>query len=237
MLAPTDSLAVATMLAATSPVPPGLRVVVHAWRTADSAAVDALGAQGRRLVARVALPQAAPRWAIVEVVPPAGIAPAFAPAGASSRAPRPPRCDPGDEARIAATIARLLDGARRTDGSAAPPPRPAAAATGEPATGSALAGCFGDFRAVVVRRPVQVDPDASERAWLVRPDGRARSVRLRDLSYPLHDLLGTLDVDADGIDELVVRSTRPAMETVAALRMSDSVTFTRFVNGWTVERR
>ncbi len=233
-LAPSDSSALVAMLAATSPVQPGLAVVVHAWRTADSAVVASLGVQGRRLVATLALAQPAPRWAIVEIVPPAGVAPAFA-AGAV-RAPRPPRCDGGDVDRIDATIARLLDGARRTDGASATL-TPRDTARGDATLGSAIGGCFGAFRAVVVRRPAIATPDVVEKAWLVRPDGRARPVRLRDLSYPLHDLLGTLDLDGDGTDELLVRSTRPAMETIAALRMSDSVTFTRVVNGWTVERR
>jgi hypothetical protein len=61
--------------------------------------------------------------------------------------------------------------------------------------------------------------------------------RLRDLSYPLHALVSVLDIDGDGTQEIVVHSFRPAMETWAALRMTDSVAFTRFASGFTVEKR
>jgi hypothetical protein len=46
-----------------------------------------------------------------------------------------------------------------------------------------------------------------------------------------------LDIDGDGTQEIVVHSFRPAMETWAALRMTDSVAFTRFASGFTVEKR
>ena len=68
-------------------------------------------------------------------------------------------------------------------------------------------------------------------------EGGTRSGRLRDLSYPLHELVAVLDIDADGTSEIVVHSFRPNMETWAALRMTDSVAFTRFASGFTVEKR
>lgn len=226
---PGDSLAVARMLAAESPVQPGLPLVVHDWRHHEATEVTVTTAAGRRLVAtaHLARPGSTP-WVVVE---------ARTARSDSLRpwtAPAVP-CDPGDGDAIATTVERLLAGARRVDpGAITTPDTGADSAT---ARGSAITGCFGAFRAVVVRRPATAAPDVTEKAWLLRPDGRARTVRLRDLSYPLHDVVGTVDVDGDGTDELLVRSYRPAMETVAALRMTDSVTFTRFASGFTVERR
>lgn len=227
-VAPGDSLAVAAMLAATSPVQPGLRVLVHGGGDARATTVTRLAVQGRRLVALIDGDASDATWRLVDVVTDS----TRATAASSSR------CDAGDAAAITATVDRLLAGTQRADRrgpSDAVAPRDTADAA--PARGSALVGCFGTYRAIAVRRPAVATPDAVEKAWLVAPDGRARSVRLRDLSYPLHDLLAAVDTDGDGTDELLVRSHRPAMETIAALRMSDSVTFTRFVNGFTVERR
>jgi hypothetical protein len=223
-----DSLALAAMLAASSPVPPGLRVIVHGAGDARATTIDRLAVQGRRIVALIDGDSAATTWRLVAVVTDT----------TSAAAPPAARCTPGDTIAIAATIERLLAGTRRTDrrtaADSAAPRDSGAAAT---ARGSALVGCFGAFRALAVRRPAVATPDVAEKAWLVRADGRTRLVRLRDLSYPLHDLLAAVDTDGDGTDELLVRSHRPAMETIAALRMTDSVTFTRFVNGFTVERR
>lgn len=227
-VAPGDSLALAAMLAATSPVQPGLRVVVHGGGAARTTTVARLAVEGRRLVALVDGDSAAATWRLVAVVTDT-TAPAAAPAA---------RCAPGDSVAIGATLERLLAGTRRTDRrTAADSALPRDTGATALARGSALVGCFGAFRALAVRRPAVATPDVAERAWLVRPDGRTRAVRLRDLSYPLHDLLAAVDTDGDGTDELLVRSHRPAMETIAALRMSDSVTFTRFVNGFTIERR
>jgi hypothetical protein len=100
-----------------------------------------------------------------------------------------------------------------------------------------LRGCFGDFRALVVIRPREITPETTERVVLIRQNGTTRSGKLRDLSYPLHELQHVLDVNGDGTNEIVVRSFRPAMETWAALRMTDSITFTRFASGFTIEKR
>jgi hypothetical protein len=102
---------------------------------------------------------------------------------------------------------------------------------------SVVRGCFGDFRALISLRPLDISPDSVERVVLVRADGTTRSGKVRDLSYPLHDLRSTLDIDGDGVNEIVVRSYRMSMDTWAALRMTDSITFTRFANGFTVEYR
>jgi hypothetical protein len=100
-----------------------------------------------------------------------------------------------------------------------------------------LRGCFGTFRALVIIRPREITPEAVERVILVRETGGTRSGKLRDLSYPLHELSHVVDVNRDGIHEIVVHSYRPAMETWSTLRMTDSITFTRFASGFTIEKR
>jgi hypothetical protein len=242
---PGDSAAVARMLAAASPVQPGLRVVVHDATGSDTTEVTIVTVSGRRIVATAHLARVSTQpWAVMEVLAPrastAGDARASAGTAARSADGAPStHCTLADSAAVRATIDRLLAGARTGAAAGADVANRATSASrdDEATRGSAVIGCFGAWRAVVVRRPVVATPDATERAWLVSPTGAARTARLRDLSYPLHDLLGTLDLDADGVDELLVRSHRTSMETIAALRMTDSVTFTRVVNGYTVERR
>jgi hypothetical protein len=82
-----------------------------------------------------------------------------------------------------------------------------------------------------------ISPDSVERVVLVRANGTTRSGKLRDLSYPLHELRSLLDIDGDGVNEIVVHSFRMSMDTWAALRMTDSISFTRFASGFTVESR
>ena len=126
-------------------------------------------------------------------------------------------CAPGDTAAIAAAVSRF-------------PPAPKEAV-------SALYGCFGEFRALIAIRPLEITPETIERVVLVRANGSTRSGKLRDLSYPLHELHSIVDIDGDGTNEIVVHSFRMSMETWAALRMTDSITFTRFASGFTVESR
>ena len=100
-----------------------------------------------------------------------------------------------------------------------------------------LRGCFGAYRALVVVRPIAVTTESVERVTLVDSTGATRRGRLRDLSYPLHDLVALTELTQDGVDDIVVRSARPAMETWSVLRMTDSVSFTRIASGFTIERR
>ena len=90
---------------------------------------------------------------------------------------------------------------------------------------------------MITIRPVVISPDSVERVVLVRANGTTRSGKLRDLSYPLHELRSVLDIDGDGVNEIVVHSFRMSMDTWAALRMTDSISFTRFASGFTVEYR
>ena len=126
-------------------------------------------------------------------------------------------CAPGDSAAIAAAVARF-------------PAAPKEAV-------SVLYGCFGEFRALIAIRPLEITPETIERVVLVRANGSTRSGKFRDLSYPLHELHSIVDIDGDGTNEIVVHSFRMSMETWAALRMTDSITFTRFSSGFTVESR
>ncbi|HYW49635.1 MAG TPA: hypothetical protein VE861_03465 [Gemmatimonadaceae bacterium] len=217
--------ALARVIATRSPVQPGMQFTMHSRAGSVAATVLDVRLSGRRLVARLDAPAldadagAAPvEWR--------GEPPAPLRAGAAAR------CTPGDTAAIEAAIARVA-ATRNTPRKDAPPsPVPP-----KPDSVSVLRGCFGDFRAIVTVRPVEITPESVERATFVRAAGTTRTARLRDLSYPLHELVGVIDIDADGVHEIVVHSFRPAMDTWAALRMTDSVTFTRFASGFTIERR
>ncbi len=197
------------MVAASSPIQPGMMFTMHPRSGPVSARISEFRLRGRRILALLESPaldsneRAIPaEWR-----------------GAPPLALRRPgtECDAGDQPAISAAIARYA---------------PAAAESL-----SVLRGCFGAFRALITIRPTDITPESVERVILVRANGTTRAGRLRDLSYPLHELLNVTDVDADGTHEIVVRSFRPAMETWAALRMTDSVTFTRFSSGFTIEKR
>jgi hypothetical protein len=207
--------AFATMLASRSPIQPGMVFVLHAPTGANPARVSGFRASGRRILAT--LDVSAPEAPALDSA--AGAVPVeWRGTGSAPRVSRAPAvCEPGDTAAITAAIARIT-----------PPPKEAI---------SVLRGCFGAFRALITVRPLEITPESVERVVLVRANGTTRSGRLRDLSYPLHQLVGTVDVDADGTSEIVARSFRPAMETWAALRMTDSISFTRFASGFTIERR
>jgi len=202
--------ALVRMLSARSPIQPGMPFTLHGPSGAMNATVTDLRLTGRRIVARLSRPADA----TVSTAMPVewrGIP------------PRPPRsasaaaCDAGDTTAIAAAIARYT-------------PAPTESL-------SVLRGCFGTFRALIAIRPLEITPESIEKVVLVRANGKTRGGRLRDLSYPLHELVSVLDVDGDGTHEIIVHSFRPAMETWAALRMTDSVSFARFASGFTVEKR
>ena len=223
----SNPAALGEMLAALSPVQPGMVVTVHRGRDAETAPVTGLRVSGRRIIATLAasgsdtvptdtLAATATATAAgdVGVVPVEWRGAPPAPLARNAAA----ACPPGDTAAISAAIARYV-----------PQTRADAVTT--------LRGCFGDFRALLTLRPLDVTTESTERVVLVRANGKVRSGRLRDLSYPLHALVAVTDVDGDGTDEIIVHSFRPAMETWAALRMTDSVSFTRFASGFTIEKR
>ncbi len=198
------------MLAERSPILPGMSFVLHTRNGSRVATVTGLATSGRRIVARLDVPP----FDIGDLALPVEWrgAPAAPPHQVSRK-----DCPPGDRVAIDRTVARFV--------------------VSKDTAVSVLRGCFGRFRALITLRPLTVTPESSERVILVKPDGGTQRGRLRDLSYPLHDLVSVLDIDGDGTDEIVVHSFRPAMETWAALRMTDSVAFTRFASGYTIEKR
>jgi hypothetical protein len=199
------------MVAAQSPVRLGLTLSLHRPTGPVPVRVAAFRLRGRRILAELDGAGADSAEQALPVDWPRRV-------GAVARAPGDTvRCAPGDSAAITSAISRFV-------------------ATPKEAV-SVLRGCFGDFRALLTVRPLEVTPESTERVILVRANGTTRSGRLRDLSYPLHDLRGVTSVDGNNTHEIVVRSVRPAMETWAALRMTDSITFTRFASGFTIELR
>ena len=202
--------AFALMVASRSPVQRGMTVTVHSRAGASARQVSDFRQSGRRIVAVLgpSMLDSTERAVPAEW---RGAPPVPLHAAA------PSSCAPGDTAAIAAAIARF----------------PAAAKE----AASVLQGCFGDFRALITIRPLEITPETVERVVFVRANGTTRVGKLRDLSYPLHDLRSVLDIDGDGTNEIVVHSFRMSMDTWAALRMTDSVTFTRFASGFTVEYR
>ncbi len=207
---PAARAALAQVLAERSPIKPGMSFIMHGRGGAVVATVVELRTSGRRIVARLDAP-AFDSTERVRALEWRGV-PAVPPHAVTRT-----ECATGDSAAVEASIARYV------------PAKDTAV--------SVLRGCFGRFRALVTVRPLEITPESVERVVLVRADGRTQRGRLRDLSYPLHELQSVLDVDGDGTQEIIVRSFRPAMETWAALRMTDSIAFTRFASGFTIERR
>jgi hypothetical protein len=199
------------MVRATSPITIGLTVTLHAPDGRLAATVRDVRTIGRRIVAD--LDVAAPLS--TDSVFPTEWRGAQAPAPVTSAVSS--ACTDRDAPAVVATLARYTSSPTHTV--------------------SSVRGCFGAFRAIVVIRPREITTETVDRVLLVRPTGETRSGKLRDLSYPLHDVLSAWDVTGDGRDDLIVRSYRPAMETWAALRMTDSTTFTRFASGFTIEKR
>ncbi len=198
------------MLASRSPIQPGMAFSLHTRAGTVTTQVTRFRMSGRRILALLD--------ARVFDTPegPVPIEWRGAPA-IPARTIAAVACAPGDTAAISAAVSRYVAG-----------PKEAV---------SVLRGCFAEFRAVLTIRPLEITPESIERVVLVRANGKTRGGRLRDLSYPLHELLSVMDVNGDGTDEIVVRSLRPAMQTWAALRMTDSTSFTRFASGFTIESR
>lgn len=208
----TESARVALirMLAERSPILPGMSFVLHAAGGPRVATVTGLATSGRRIIARLDVPAFASGEPALPVEWRGD--PAVPPHRVSRR-----DCGPGDDAAIERTVARYV--------------------TSRDSAVSVLRGCFGRFRALITVRPLTITPESIERVILVKPNGTTQNGRLRDLSYPLHELVSVLDMDGDGTQEIIVHSFRPAMETWAALRMTDSIAFTRFASGYTIEKR
>jgi hypothetical protein len=202
--------ALARMLDARSPVRPGMVFSMHTRTGTIATQVTRLQMSGRRILALLDSRSldSTERAAPIEWRGTAAV---------PVRAVSPAACAPGDTVAIAAAVARYVAGPKEAI--------------------SVLHGCFGDFRVLLTIRPLEITPESIERVVLVRANGKTRGGRLRDLSYPLHELLSVTDVNGDGMNEIIVRSLRPAMETWAALRMTDSVSFTRFASGFTIEKR
>lgn len=197
------------MIASRSPIQAGMPFTMHPRSLAVEARVLGFRLSGRRILA---LLDASALDGARAVPTEWRGAPAVAQRTGAKTA-----CTPGDTTAINAAIARYV-----------PAPKEAL---------SVIRGCFGAFRALITIRPLEITPETIERVILVRASGATRGGKLRDLSYPLHELFDVTDVDGDGTNEIVVRSFRPAMETWAALRMTDSVSFTRFASGFTIEKR
>lgn len=197
------------MVAARSPIQAGMTFTMHSRSAAVAASVTSFRLSGRRILAVLDRPalDSTERVAPIE----------WRGSRTVDVREAAPTCSAGDGTAIDAAIARFT-------------------ATAEESL-TVVRGCFGAFRAVIAIRPLEITPESVERVVLVRANGTTRAGRLRDLSYPLHELLSVTDVDGDGTQEIVVRSFRPAMETWAALRMVDSITFARFASGFTIERR
>ena len=214
------------MVSSRSPVRRGMPFTVHARAGATTAHVTGFRVSGRRIIALLDAPALDSTERAVPVewrgTPPVALH--TSPAAA---------CAPGDTAAISAAIVRASDPAFGLKPGKSPAPVTPVAKLAL----SVLRGCFGDFRAILALRPLDVTPEAVERVTLVRANGTTRSGKLKDLAYPLHELLFVLDIDGDGTNEIVVHSYRMSMETWAALRMTDSISFTRFASGFTIEKR
>lgn len=208
---PAAQAALVRMLAARSPIQAGMPFTLHGPSGAVTGTVADLRVTGRRIVARLNLTTAVQLGSAMPVewrgLPPRPLRSSVAVTA----------CEPGDTTAITAAIARFTPA--KTESL------------------SVLRGCFGAFRALIAIRPLEITPETVERVVLVRANGKTRSGRLRDLSYPLHELISVLDVDGDGRHEIIAHSFRPNMDTWTALRMTDSVSFARFASGFTVEKR
>jgi len=81
-------------------------------------------------------------------------------------------------------------------------------------------GCFGKARVLLFVAQWAGDYDYYHQvALLVDTAGKSTPIRVSDLRFKVHELLGALDADGDGIDDIAVRGRAPRIGGTVILRL------------------
>ncbi len=87
--------------------------------------------------------------------------------------------------------------------------------------GTRVLGCFGALGRLAMAAMLRDDRGEwfVERVVIVDDKGKVTPLKVSDLRFRAHELLGAYDVDGDGIDELATRATTERAGAVTVLRM------------------
>ena len=103
---------------------------------------------------------------------------------------------------------------------------------------SRVTGCFPQLKGVVVVSLVGGDYEwVRERIVMVPMNGPLKAVAVRDFRFRAHDVLQTLDVDRDGVDEIAARAYTERAGGTVVLRLVDGKRLERVVSGFAWERQ
>ena len=102
---------------------------------------------------------------------------------------------------------------------------------------TSLVGCLQEARAVVMVSLAGGDNEwVRERVLLVAADGKAKPLVLKDFRFRVHELIGLVDADEDGFDEIAARAYTERSGSTVVLRLVDGKRLERVTQGFAWER-
>ena len=93
-------------------------------------------------------------------------------------------------------------------------------------------GCFGKSRVMIFVSQYAGDFEYYHQvAALVDSAGKVTPLRVNDLRFKVHEALGALDVDGDGVDDIAVRGRAPRIGGTVILRLDQVKKRLDYVDG------
>jgi len=93
-------------------------------------------------------------------------------------------------------------------------------------------GCFGKSRAMLFVAQYAGDYEYYHQiAALVDTAGKVTPLRVNDLRFKVHEALGVLDADGDGVDDIAVRGRAPRIGGTVILRLDQVKKRLDYVDG------
>ena len=100
-----------------------------------------------------------------------------------------------------------------------------------------VVGCLPGARAILVVSLAGGDYEwVRERMLLVATDGKAKPLPVKDFRFRVHDLLGLVDTDEDGLDEVAARAYTERSGATVVLKLVDGKRLERVTQGFAWER-
>jgi hypothetical protein len=202
-----------------SPVPAGARFRVRGSFGAEDLVVKSFDVWNGRIVARFDTAHAIDSLARAT--------PIFVTAAQrvdTAAAPSPDSCQRGDvPPELRPRVLAIRDSLVFSLESLPPPPLPRLVQSEKPQW-STVVGCFGDARRIALAVDLRAGNNEwiRERVVLIDTLGAVSTVRVSDLRFKGHDLLGAFDADGDGVDDLVTRGFAEASGGMTILTLSDN---------------